>query len=79
MCHWDKEQNTGFFWYIYGKTDQQKLIYMLNNKISNLMSNIEELEQRNLELIYQITIRKSEIWELQKDRNVRKPLKFIYK
>ena len=59
--------------------DQQKLIYMLNNKISNLMSNIEELEQRNLELIYQITIRKSEIWELQKDRNVRKPLKFIYK
>ncbi len=32
--------------------DQQKLIYMLNNKISNFMRNIEELEQQNLELIY---------------------------
>ncbi len=36
--------------------DQKKLIYMLNNKISNLISNIEELEQQNLELIYLITI-----------------------
>jgi hypothetical protein len=42
--------------YIYGKMDQKKLIYMLNNKISNLISNIEELEQQNLELIYLITI-----------------------
>ena len=30
------------FFYIYGKMDQQKLIYMLNNKISNLMRNIEQ-------------------------------------
>ncbi len=28
--------------------DQQKLICMLNNKISNLMSQMEELEQQNL-------------------------------
>ena len=59
--------------------DQQKLIYMHSNRISNLMSNIEELEQQNLELKYQITIRNSEIWELIKDRNVHKPRKSIYR
>ena len=79
MYHWDKEQNTGFFLYIDGKMYQKKLIYMLNNKISNLMSNIEELEQQNLELKYQIMIRTSKIWELKKDRNVHKPCKSIYK
>ena len=46
--------------------DQQKLIYMLNNKIFNLTSNIKELEQQNLEIKYQITIRNSKIWELKK-------------
>ena len=41
-----------FFRYIYGKMDQQKLIYMRNNKISNLMNNIKQLEQQNLELTH---------------------------
>ena len=46
--------------------DQQKLIYMHSNRNSKLMSNIEELEQQNLELKNQITIRNSTIWELKK-------------